>query len=282
MSRANLTPFEVLWDGDDRSGQSLPPALQAIYGDWRLPEFPGRPYVYSNFVISHDGRISFNMPGAAGGGPVSDFNTHDQWLMGLLRARADAILVGDNTLRQEPDHIWTAAAICPQDAPALTALRLAEGRQPQPLQVFASLDGALATDAAVFRQPSLQVVVATTKSGAVHARNLLGHLPQVHYLALGDTTCDLAALMETLFQTYHVRTLLCEGGPRLYGSLLQAEQLDDEFLTHSPLVLGSPAAGPARPGMVEGHAYLPGAAPRVRLLSVRRAGDYLFVRSSYR
>jgi riboflavin biosynthesis pyrimidine reductase len=41
--------------------------------------------------------------------------------MGLLRARADAILVGDNTLRAETEHLWTAAAIFPDDAAAFAA-----------------------------------------------------------------------------------------------------------------------------------------------------------------
>src|SRR5579864_168231 len=109
------SPYSVLFDEESRPGRSLPPTVQAMYGDWRLPEPADRPYVYVNFVLSHDGRVSFNLPGALGGGAVSLFNRHDQWLMGLLRARADAVLVGDNTLRLEPEHIWTAAGIFPED-----------------------------------------------------------------------------------------------------------------------------------------------------------------------
>lgn len=50
--------FTVLWDDEEREGASLPEAVRAIYGDWHLPQFAERPYVYANFVISHDGRVS--------------------------------------------------------------------------------------------------------------------------------------------------------------------------------------------------------------------------------
>jgi riboflavin biosynthesis pyrimidine reductase len=78
-----------------------------------------------------------------------------------------------------------------------------------------------------------------------------------------------------------VRTLVCEGGPRVYGSLLAAGVELDEFLTLSPLVLGDDEIGPKRPSLVEGVRFAPGAAPRSRLLSVRRGGDHLYLRSRY-
>ena len=274
-------PFVILCDDDEAAGLSLPSALQNLYGDWRLPQFPDRPYVYVNFVISHDGRASFNVPGAAGGGAVSRFNRHDQWLMGLLRARADAVLVGDNTLRTEPEHCWTAEWIYPPDGAAFAALRLAEGRSVAPLHVFASASGDVTPDAAVFHRPDLTVLIATTVGGVTRAKELLGHYPHVRYLVLGEQTVDLAALVAALWRAYGVRTLLCEGGPTLYGALVQARQIDDEFLTLSPILIGSPRDGPRRPSLVEGIAFTPDAPPASRLLGVRKAGDHLFLRSRY-
>ena len=94
-----LEPFTLLFD-ETRPQPSLPEAICAFYaGDWHIPDPKERPYIYSNFVISRDGRVSFNEPGHLGGGEVSGFNPHDRWLMALLRARADAIIMGDNTLR---------------------------------------------------------------------------------------------------------------------------------------------------------------------------------------
>jgi hypothetical protein len=120
--------FELLLELPEASGQGLPPELRKIYGgDWIIPDTSARPYSYSNFVISHDGRVSFNVPGHEGGGDVSGFNKHDQWLMALARARADAVVVGANTLRTESDHEWTAGFIFPEDEKSLW--KLSEGRK---------------------------------------------------------------------------------------------------------------------------------------------------------
>jgi len=269
-----LAPFELLWSAAEPQGVGLPVALRDSYGgDWRLG--PGAPHVYVNFVASRDGRVSFGMAGHDGGGDVSGFDLHDSWLMGLLRARADAVLVGAGTLRAEPEHEWTAAFIAPGAADGLAALRVAEARETAPLQVVVSASGSVPRDAAVVRDPALALVVATTHSGARRARDELAGAPGVEVVALA-----LPALLAWLARERGVRTLLCEGGARLYGALLALGLVHEEFLTLSPLVLGD-AAGGTRPSLVEGVAFAPGTAPRSRLLSVRRAGDLLFLRSRY-
>lgn len=273
-----MTPFTVLFDDAEAGGLSLPAAMQRAYGgDWRLPAAAGRPYVYVNFAMSHDGKVSFAIPGHAGGGDVSGFDGNDRWLMGLLRARADAVLVGDSTLRVEPEHLWTAEYICPDDAEAFAALRRAEGRAPVPVTVLLSLAGDLNRDAAVFTRADVHVVVATTRSGAERARGVR-HAGPLDVLDLGEDAADPAALVAVLGERFGVRTLLCEGGPRVYGSMLAAGQVDEEFVTWCPTVIGNPAGAP-RPGLVEGVGFAPHDAPRMRPLSLRRAGDSLYLRS---
>ena len=278
-------PFEVLLDADAGPGDGLPAAFRRVYGgDWRLPP-PGaaRPHTYANFVVSRDGRVSFDEPGHRGGGAISLFSAHDRWLMGLLRARCDAVLVGDQTLRAEPEHLWTPEYAFPADAAAFAALRATEGRHATPLHAFLSLDGDLPAGAAILGRPEIPILVATTARGAAPARAALRGRANAEVLALGGEQVDPGALMAALRRDYGVRALLCEGGPRVYGALLGAGQIDDEFLTLSPLVVGNrpPGAGRPRPGLVEGVAFAPGAAPLQRLLGVRRAGDHLFLRSRY-
>ena len=48
----------------------------------------------------------------------------------------------------------------------------------------------------------------------------------------------------------------------------------------TPAKAAPPPASP-RPGLVEGVAFGPDAPPRLRLLSLRRHGDYLFQRARY-
>ena len=69
------SPFTVLFDDDVGPGLALHAGFQTIYGgDWPLLERNQRPYVYVNFVVAQDGRVSFALPGQSGGGEVSGFH----------------------------------------------------------------------------------------------------------------------------------------------------------------------------------------------------------------
>ena len=67
--------FVCLLDESADEGLGLPDGFRQVYAcDWRLPQQGARPYVYSNFVLSRDGRVSFNEPGHMSGGDVSGFS----------------------------------------------------------------------------------------------------------------------------------------------------------------------------------------------------------------
>jgi len=56
--------------------------------------------------------------------------------------------------------------------------------------------------------------------------------------------------------------------------------IDDEFVTLSPVLIGSTSSsGARRPSLVEGVGFAPGASPRVAPVALRRAGDHLMMRS---
>lgn len=274
--------YTLLFDDDDASGPGLPEVFRTIYGgDWRLLDpSDERPYIYTNFVVSHDGRISFDEPGQSSGAPVSLNAPHDTWLMALLRSRADAILTGAATLRAARRHHWTHWATFPADRPAFDALRTAEGRAPLPIFVVISGSGDLPAGAAALRVPGQQTLIATTMAGAERARAALDGLSHIAYHVTPGDRVDLAELVRHLRQQWGARTLLSEGGARVYGALLAAGLLDEVFTTSSPVIIGNRTApAPARPSLVEGVAFAPGAAPRLRLVSLRRYGDYLFQRA---
>lgn len=276
-------PFELLFAEHTDGQVSLPKSWQRIYGsDWRLPSATDRPHVFVNLATSRDGRISFSVPGHAGGGDVTDFNPHDRWLMGLLRARADAVMIGDNTLRLEEDWRGSAECIFPPDERAFIELRQSEGRNEEALHVVLSLTGDLPAGAAIWNRPGLPVLVATTTHGRQKAHELLSLSPaDITVLELGQDGVDVDRLMRVLHDDFGARIVLCEGGARVYGSLLRAGRIDEEFLTLCPIVMGSSLDGPHRPSLVEGVAFAPGTTPRTRLISLRRAGDYLFLHSRY-
>src|SRR5215203_5322293 len=78
----------------------LPEELRVLYsGDLQFPAHSDQTYVIGNFVSTLDGVVSFQIPGKSGGGDISGSNAADRFIMGLLRASADAVIVGAGTLR---------------------------------------------------------------------------------------------------------------------------------------------------------------------------------------
>ena len=274
-------PFELLYT-EPVAAPSLPAAYRALYpGDWPMQSHADRPYIFTNFAPSRDGRISFNEPQAMDASYVTKADPHDRWLMGLLRVRAHAILVGDNTVRLEPGHIWTSAFIYPPEAEAFNDLRRAEGYSPIPKLVILSFDGNLDFSEERFQNPDLHIILATTARGAAHAAavDLAGQCSAaVDILTLGDESVDLHRLVRQLYSDFGIRNLLCEGGARVFANLLDAGLVDEEFLTYCPTFVGrSPER--FRPSYTEGVAWTPDNAPYSQPVSIHKAGDYIFLRT---
>ncbi|MEF3273185.1 MAG: dihydrofolate reductase family protein [Chloroflexus sp.] len=270
-----MHPFTLLFEEELNQGPGLPADIRAIYqGDWRLPTIPDqRPAIWTNFVVSHDGRIAFNQPGWNGGNAISRNNRYDHWLLEVTRARADAILVGTATLRVARRHQWVPGELF--DWSAFARLRAAEQRPPLPALVILSATGELPAAAALNLPRSLFLI--TTAAGAAAAR---ARYPQLVCLVGADGQIDLGAAFATLRQRYGIRTMLSEGGGRTYGTLLYTRLIDEIFLTISPIIVGNPAPpAPPRSGLVEGVGFPPEHPPHLRLISLRRVEDMLFQRA---
>lgn len=272
----------LLFD-DDRaaSGLALHPDFATAYGgDWIIPPCGDRPYTAVNFVVSRDGRISYAEPGEVGGGAVANGCAADVWLMALLRARCDAVMVGDGTARAEPDHVWTPSHLGVHDAAAFEWLRLHEGRAPLATQVFCSLTGEIGREWAVVARDDIELVVATTTAGRVNAERSLGGRQRSEVVAFGDDRVDTAELSRWLLRERRIESLLCEGGPHLYGSMVADRAMDDEFVTLSPVLVGGAASsGARRPSLIEGVGFAPRQSPIMKPVSLRRSGDHLMMRS---
>lgn len=280
--RGPASPFETLFDAEASGpgeGMELHPDFAAVYGGpMRLrPPTDGLPLLAMNFVTAHDGRVAFNHPDHRGGGPISGFDDNDAWLMGLIRARADAVVIGEGTLRAEPSHINTPDDIYPGDKEAFAALRRHENRSELPIFSYITFAGHLPREAKAFSREDAHVVVATTRAGARRIRATVRPACRMDILEFGASGVNLERYARIMAGEYGVEFLLCEGGATLYGALLRAGLVDEPFITRSPLVVGENPDNP-RPSLVEGTGWLPDDAPRMRILSVRRAGDYLYMR----
>jgi riboflavin biosynthesis pyrimidine reductase len=262
---------------------ALIPALRELYdGDLRFPAEPaGRPYVIANFVTTLDGAASFKLPGQSSGATVSASNPSDRFIMGLLRASADAILVGAHTIDDTgAKGLWIPPETYPDAAQLYRDYRQNVLRKREyPLVVIASGSGKLDLQRAVFQSSEVRTLIITTAAGeqelnARGARNL----PSLELKTLGDTGfVTPTAILDLLSSQYGVRRLLHEGGPTLFGEFLELDAVDEFFLTLAPQISGH-ATRSIRPNLVEGIEFLPEIAPWFDLLSVKQSGAYLYLR----
>jgi len=242
-----------------------PDQLRRLYGDLGLP---ARCLVV-NFVSTVDGIVALTaLPRS--NRLIGDQSEPDRFVMGLLRACADAVLVGSGTLAASPGGRWTPEQAYPDAAGDYAELRSTLGLAAAPEIVILSSSGALDPAHPLFEQGAL---VLTTEIG----RTLLGdRLPAASaVVSLGaGTTVDPTAAVGALRARGH-RLLLHEGGPHVIGSFFEAGVVDELFLTVSPLLAGRAMLDP-RLALVESADLLPGL--RTRLLGVRRDTDHMFLR----
>jgi len=243
----------------------MPVRLERIYGHLGF----GTQVVYSNFVASLDGVVTLGATPSAGSA-ISGRNEADRFLMGMLRACADAVLLGAGTLRATPGHLWNPVHIFPDEAKSFAELRLALGRKPQPRLV-------LLTTGAIDPSHPAVVAGATIVTTAEGAAALDGVLPDTcDVIEVGETgEVDIGQAVSELRSRGH-DVILTEGGPHVIGELVARGLLDEAFITVSPVLAGRD--GGQRLGMVAGVELLPDHGAWSRLLSARRHGDFLFMR----
>ena len=281
--------LRTLIEGEQEYAQTaLPEGLRDLYGgDLHFPASPAqRPYVIGNFVSTLDGVVSFKVKGHSGGKAISGSDSADRFIMGLLRASVDAVMVGARTLHDvSPKGLWIPEYTYPDAKQLYTDYRLNVLHKPKyPLVVVVSGSGALELDRAVFRTPEVRTVVITTRSGkdalAKAGASRLGSVA-IHALDTVGNSIDPLTMSQFLRSQFGVQILLHEGGPTLFGQFLAAEAVDELFLTLSPQIAGR-AARTGRPGMVEGVEFAPNSSPWYQLLSLRQRAGHLYLRYQFK
>lgn len=267
---SDLEPLALL-TSELELGVVLPPGLRRLYGgDLTLPE----PCLYANFVQTIDGVVAIpSLPDS--NRIVSGGSDADRFVMGLLRATADVVLIGGGTLRASARGRWRPETVFPAAAEAYAELRRELGLEAAPRVAILTASGSIPPDRAVLEDAP---IVLTT---AVGADRLAGTLPAgVEIVTLpGEDEVDVTSAVELLRERGH-RRILSEAGPHVFGSLVERGLVDELFLTVSPLLAGRSERGSF--GLVEGAALLPEPAQPARLRSARAHGSHLFLQYALR
>jgi riboflavin biosynthesis pyrimidine reductase len=276
---------QTLIDRDEEHADSaLPQELRRMYdGDLNFcTSAAARPFVIANFVSTLDGVVSFGTKGESGGSTISGSDPADRFIMGLLRASADAVMVGAGTLRDvSPKSLWTPEYTYP-DAKHLYAEYRANKhyKTEYPLLVIVSGSGQLELDRAIFRTPAMRTVVMTTSAGRDELTRRGGATRgsiEIHALNSSGGSIVPGAILQLLQLQYGVKTLLHEGGPTLFGQFLAAEAVDELFLTLSPQIAGRKGDA-TRPALVQGVQFDPDSVPRFQTVSVKERAAFLYLR----
>lgn len=257
----------MLYEADGLPAYDLPDELAALYAG---PLGFEEPRVVANFVATLDGIVA--IPSLAHSNRLIRAGSEaDRFVMGLLRACADVVLIGSGTLHGSPRTLWTPQQAVPALSSAFAELRRRRDQPPNPVLVVVTGSGALGGD-----HPALAAgaLVLTTDAGTVQLEERLAPAAEVVSLG-GGTSVDLRDAVAVLGERGH-RLILSEAGPTVFGAMLGAGLVDELFLTSSPVIAGR--TQDRRLGLAEGGADL--LSVHMSLLSLRREGDHLLSRYS--
>jgi riboflavin-specific deaminase-like protein len=181
-----------------------------------------RPYVFANFAATADGRAAIS--GRAG--PIGSDN--DTAVLMLLRAEADAVMIGAGTMRAE-----RYGRMLPRDG--LRDRRQQAGLPPDPLGVLVTRSLDLPWDAGLFTCGHGSVVVYTSSEAEAPPTET-----PVDVVRHAETV-DLGLMLSDLKER-GVKALLTEGGPTVMAELVERRLVDELFLTIAPKLAGEPTA----------------------------------------
>jgi len=265
----SLPTLDLLYEAPGSTAFPLPAAIRAAYGgDLGFP----RPRVFANFVSSVDGVVALEER-AESGGIISGGDPGDRFVMGLLRACAEGVLVGAGTFRKSGPHLWYPEKIFPEGAAGFAELRRSLGLSGHPRLVLLSASGNIDPAHPALRD---EAIVIVSPRGEPRLR---GRLPAGVRLVVVDEDPISFAQVLSIARGEGLQLLLTEGGPTLIGRLLAEDLLDELFLTTSPLLLGR-LGGDNRKSLVDGVDLRAAGTGKLTLSSLRKRESFLYLRYS--
>lgn len=227
-----------------------------FYSDLKFQASPKRPIVACNMVMSLDGKVT-----ADGKQPDSLGSSFDLLTMNVIRSHFDAVLAGGNTIRQFPFYLGVRKE--------LEATREKMGLVSQPLTVLLTKSGKLNAQTPLFTNPPRPPVIITSAKGAENLDPRIKAQSKVEVVE-NPNPQKICAL---LWENYQVQHLLVEGGPSVNYQFMQAQYLDELFLTLSPHLIGKRTDL----NVAMGDQVLE-KAEQIKLLSTNQHSDELFLR----
>ncbi|MBW4576116.1 MAG: dihydrofolate reductase family protein [Aphanothece sp. CMT-3BRIN-NPC111] len=217
-----------------------------------------RPQTTVVLAMSADGKIS-----DVARSPANFGSANDKAHLENQVAQADGILFGAGTLRSG----GTAMRVV---NPELLKQRESLGKPAQPVQIVCSRTSKIDPQLGFFRQPIPRWLL-TTSAGA---QDWEGR-PEFERILVTETSAGEINWNEAFQQMAQLglKQLSILGGGELVASLLEADLIDEFWLTVCPLILG----GATAPTPVEGAGFLSDQGKRLELLSAQTMEQEVFL-----
>lgn len=227
-----------------------------LYKNLRFPVFKNRPFFFTNFVATVDGKVQVAKNPFAYWpiGSKKDYQTLIE-----LRAVSDVLIHGKNTAQwmRHIDNLKKGE---------FRTLRKKLGKKTDLAYMVLSNhpDKKLIENLGGYKSSFL----ITNENASVSKTS-------INVLRSGKKEINLKEFSEYLFKNGY-KNVLIEGGPRLLGAFLKEDLLDEIFLTIAPKIFGNENNSTLT--MVESYLFPPEKVKNLKLISVKKVKDEIYLR----
>jgi 5-amino-6-(5-phosphoribosylamino)uracil reductase len=206
--------------------------------------------IFSNSAMSADGKIATREHDH-----VAIGSAEDRRMMSVLRAQADAVLVGGQTFRNWP-------------LPLVEELRHREGGRQRPMINAVLTRRGLLGRGQRWPDPRVELHIygGPELDAAAHSRELGAQVHQAENMGVAEVLADLEAR--------GCESVLIEGGGALIFEVAALGRLQELYITVCPLLIG----GRESPTPLDGLGFSAATAPRLRLLEARVVEAEVYLR----
>lgn len=232
-----------------------------VYSNLKFPTLKTRPYFYTNFVSTVDGKIQvITNPKAYW--PIGSELDSKTFLE--LRSYSDAIIHGRNTaLRQR-----TVESLAKNE---YKTFRRKLGKKKDILYIIITNNPDRFLANHLNNTNNIKPFIVTSKKATIAKE--INAVADV--IRLGKEIVNLKQLSSYLFKNNY-KTIHVEAGPSLVTQFLKLNLLDELFLTVAPKIIGNDKD--AARTLSEGYLFPPQEIKRLQLLSIKEIESELFLR----
>ncbi len=233
-----------------------------MYSDLVLPTLSDRPFFYTNFVETIDGKVQVTTSEQSKYWPIG--SPTDYATLIELRTYADVLIYGKNSALSF-NHGQNLAK------EEFKKAREKQGKNPD-ITYLIICNSISNDDLAVLRGPhEKHTLLVMPESAQVDAEVE----KVVKVVRVGEERVDVGLLSQWLYEQEY-KQVLVEGGPSLLGSFLEKDLIDQVFLTIAPKIFGNEPEKTLT--LVEGTLFKPEKIKNLELLSVQQNKNELFLR----